>query len=182
MNTACVDPSIVKVEERAYGNGEIDRVVVPGHFVQGLHVMARDSWRIAIDLVDEAEQGLVLFVQSGGLQSLQDAPNQFLAAQKFRRNCGVRLQSKRAIVSIGGIRRNQLANPGAERPRASQDLLSESGQVFGSFWKIGEHVPDLRILAAVRLHHVDAAGEGTGVVDSRWSASRMLQLRWNGVV
>jgi hypothetical protein len=98
MNTACVDPSIVEVEERAYGNGEIDRVVVPSHFVEGLHVVARDSRRIAIDLVDEPEQGLVLFVQSGRIWILQDAPDKFLAAQQFRRDRGVRLDSKRAVV------------------------------------------------------------------------------------
>jgi hypothetical protein len=42
----------------------------------------------------------VLLVQSGGLQIPQDAPDQVLAAQQFRRDRGVRLQSKRAIVAV----------------------------------------------------------------------------------
>jgi hypothetical protein len=42
-----------------------------------------------IDLVDEAEQRFVLVIERRGFQVFEDSENQFLAAEQFRRNCGV---------------------------------------------------------------------------------------------
>ncbi len=56
VNAAGVDPTIVKIEERADGNGVVDRLVGITGLVQGLDIRRLNRNGIAIDLADEAEQ------------------------------------------------------------------------------------------------------------------------------
>ena len=76
-----VDPSIIKVEQGAYCNCQIDGVVLPAGGVKRLHIFGRNAWRIVIDLVDKSEQSLMLFIELGVLQIPQDTPNQLFVAQ-----------------------------------------------------------------------------------------------------
>jgi len=155
MHAAGIDPAIVEIEHRAHRDSEINGVVVPTGGIQRLHVLRRDARRIVIHFIDEAEQRFVLFVQLRMSQVPQYAPDQFLIAQQLRRDRGVRLQSKRAVVSIRREGGNQLADARTERSRAAQNFLREARQVLGGLGQIGEHVPDLRILRPALLHHAD---------------------------
>jgi hypothetical protein len=100
MHAGGVDPAVIEVEEGADGDGEIDGFIVPPRGVEGLHVFGGDARRILIDLGDEAEEGFVLVVERGRFEVAQDALDELFAAEQFRRNCGVRLDSKRAFVGI----------------------------------------------------------------------------------
>src|SRR5579871_5356618 len=86
------------------------------------------------------------------------APYQLLASQQVRRNCGVILRSKRAVVMVGSERRNQLPNSGSDRPLASHDGLGKLSQVEGGVRMEAEQMPDLRILGAARPRHADQIG------------------------
>jgi hypothetical protein len=48
------------------------------------------------------------------------------------------------------VRRDQLAQPRRERRGAAQDLLREAAEVLRRLGQVGEQVPDLRVLGAVR--------------------------------
>lgn len=82
-----IDPTIVEIEQRAGGDREVDGFVGPSDRVQRPHVFSRDPGRVVVHFADEAEQGLVLFVEAEGFQIAEHAPNQFFASQQFRRNC-----------------------------------------------------------------------------------------------
>ena len=100
VHAAGVDPSVVKVKQCACGDSEIDRFVIPTRIVQQCHILRPDAGRVIIHLVNKSEQGLVFFIQRGSFEIAKRTPDQFLASQQFRRNCGVRLQSKRTIVLV----------------------------------------------------------------------------------
>jgi len=63
VNSACVDPAVVEVEQGADGDGEVDPFVGPAGGVEELHIFRRDAGRVAVDLVDEAEQRFVFVVK-----------------------------------------------------------------------------------------------------------------------
>ena len=86
---------------------------------------------------------------------MEDSVDQFLAAQEFRRNCGVGLQSKRAMILIGRVSRDELAKAGAERSFAVHYLLGEAREVGRDIGAEGEHVPDLRIFRPAFLHYAN---------------------------
>jgi ABC-type phosphonate transport system ATPase subunit len=123
-------PPVVEIEQRANRDGEENRVIVPFGFMQRLHVFRRDARRVAIHLVDEPEQRLVTVVQVRLLEVPQHAFDQLLVAQKFRRNCGVRLDSKRAVVAVGRIGRDELSDAWAEGRGPTKDFLRELRQVL----------------------------------------------------
>jgi hypothetical protein len=112
MHAAGIDPAIVEVEKGADRDGEVDGFVVPACLVQRLHVFGCNPRRVVIYLYDEAEQGFVLIVERRAFEVAQGGPDQVLAAQQFRRTCGVGLDSKRAIVAVRSERRDQLPHAG----------------------------------------------------------------------
>jgi len=152
VHAAGIDPAVVEIEERADRNSEVDRLVGPSQVAERNHVGGGNARRIVIHLVDEAEERLVLFVERRSFEIVQNAPDQVLISQQFRRNCGVRLQSKWTIVAVGSARGDQFAHARAEWRRSTENLLGKARQVVGGFRQEGEHVPDLRVLGAVVAH------------------------------
>jgi len=73
----------------------------------------------------------VAFVEPGRLDIRQHRLNEAGVAEQFRRNCGVRFQSKRTIVAFRRIRGNQLSQPRAERGWSAEDRLREASEVLG---------------------------------------------------
>jgi hypothetical protein len=65
VNAGSVNPPVVEVEQRAHRHGEIDRIVCPACFADGVQIRCSDSRGVVIDLVDEPEQRLVTVVQRG---------------------------------------------------------------------------------------------------------------------
>jgi len=124
-----VDPAVVEVEERADGDGEIEGFVRPARGANPVEIGRSNARRIAIHFVDESEQDLVRLVEGRRFHVREHTADQRFIAKKFRRNCGVRLQSKRTIVPLGGIRGNELPKPRAERRGTPQDLLGKSSKV-----------------------------------------------------
>jgi hypothetical protein len=55
MNAARVDPAIVKIEQRADGDGEIDRLVIPSQCAERLHIFGGDSRRIMVYFIDKSK-------------------------------------------------------------------------------------------------------------------------------
>jgi hypothetical protein len=161
---AGIDPAVVEIEQRTGCDREVNRFVGPSNRVKRLHVFSRDPRRVVVHLPDETEQRLVFFVQPGGFQIAEYAPNQFFASQQFRRNCGVRLQSKRAIVAVRRVCGDQFANTGTDRRGTPKNFLSESRQVVGGFRKKREQVPDLWILFTALAHRPDGRRPGRGLV------------------
>jgi len=103
MNPAGIDPSVIEIEQGANCDGEVNGFVVPSGFIQGRHVFRRDSVGVMVYLVDKAKQPLVFLVKGGRFGVVQHFLHQVLAPQQFRRNCGVRLQSKRTAIAIRGV-------------------------------------------------------------------------------
>jgi hypothetical protein len=110
-----IDPAVEEVEERADRDGEIEGFVRPARSANPLEIGRTNARRIAIHLVDESEQHLVRLVEGRRFHVREHTADQRFIAQKFRRNCGVRLQSKRTIVPLGRIRGDELPKPRAER-------------------------------------------------------------------
>ena len=103
VNAGGVDPPIIEVEERANRNSVIDRGVRPASFVQRGDIRRPDVNRIAIYLIDEAQQRFFGFGQPRRFEVFDDPQNQGFVPKQFRRNCGVGFQSKRTIVSRGSV-------------------------------------------------------------------------------
>ena len=161
VHAAGVDPAIVEIEHGADGDGEIDSVVLPTHCVERQHIFGRDARRVAIHFIDEAEEGFMLLVKPGGFEIAEHAPDQVFVAQQFGRDRGVRLESKRAIIAIGGVSGDQFADAWAEGARTAQNFLRETGQMIGGPGHKGEHMPDLRILGLAVAHHADHVRKGS---------------------
>lgn len=81
VNACGVDPSIVEIEERANGDGEIDRFIRPARVVQWHHVFGANPRRFAIDLVDEAQQNLFRLAEPRRLEVAKNPPDQLLTPQ-----------------------------------------------------------------------------------------------------
>src|SRR5687767_13106299 len=90
--------------------------------------------------------------------------------QQLRRNCGVGLQSKRAVIALRRVRGNELAQAWAEGCRSAQNLLGETSEVVGRPREESEQVPDLRVLLTLGAELVDErfvrSGLGT-LLDAR---------------
>jgi hypothetical protein len=106
-------------------------------------------------LADEPKQRLVLFVEPGRLDIGQHRFDERRVTKQLRRNCGVRFQSKRAMVTLRRVCRDQFADPRTQRCRPAEDFLSEASQVLSRCRQIREQVPDLRILGSLLLHLFD---------------------------
>jgi hypothetical protein len=159
-----IDPAVVEVEEGADGDGVPDLFVVPTLLVERDHVGGTNVGRIVIDLVDEAEHGFLAVVEGRGIEVSEDGFDEGVIVVEFRRDRGVRLRSKRAVVALGGIGGDELAEGRSERGRFAEDLLGEAGEMLGGGGLEGEQVPDLRVLLAGLLHGIDGFGVGGGLV------------------
>src|ERR1035441_3509853 len=68
MDTARINPAIVKIEQRAHCNGEVDRLVVPSQRAQRKHIVGGNSRRLVVYLVHKSKQRFVLFIQRRSLE------------------------------------------------------------------------------------------------------------------
>jgi len=150
-----VDPSVVEVEQRAHRDGKVQCLVGPAGGASPVEIGLGNRGRVVVDRVDEAKERFVLVVERRRFEIGQDAFNERGISKQFRRNCGVGLQSKGTLVPLGGVGRDQLTQPWAERRRPAQDLLREPREVFGRLRQVGKEVPDLRVFEALRLHLLD---------------------------
>ena len=100
VHTRRIDPAIVEIEQRADGDREIQCFVCPACRAGDFEITLDDFRRIVIDLVDESKQCLVLFVERRRFVVNQDRIDQRGIPEELRRNCGVGLQSKRAVVAL----------------------------------------------------------------------------------
>jgi hypothetical protein len=105
-----------------------------------------------IHFVNEAQQRLFFFAQSGSFHIPDNALNQVSIAQQFRRDRGVRLHSKRALILPRRVGRDQLPECRRQRSHFPQDLLRELRQMLGRPRLECEQVPDFRVLPAARSH------------------------------
>lgn len=163
MHAGRINPPVVEVEERTYGDCEIESLVRPSRSAHVIQIRRHDSRRIVIDLVEKAEERFVPIVERRSLEVGQHALDQRFVAEKFRRNCGVGVDSKRAVIALGGVCRNQLAQTGTERRRTAQDFLREPGQMSGCRREIGEQMPDLRVLETLAPHRLNEIEVGSGL-------------------
>jgi hypothetical protein len=159
-----IDPAVVEVEEGADGDGVPDLFVVPTLLVERDHVGGTDVGRMVIDLVDEAEHGFLAVTEGRGIEVSEDGFDEGVVIVKFRRDRGVRLRSKRAMVALGGVGGDQFAEGRGQRSRFAEDLLGEAGEMLGGGGLEGEQMPDLRVLLAGLLHGVDGFGVGGWLV------------------
>jgi len=153
MHTGSVNPPVIKIKQRAYGDSEINRLIGPTHRIQWPHVLVRYLGRIVVDFGNEPEKRLFFLRQSRAFQIFQHAPHQVFVPQQLSRNCGVRFQSKRTIVPIGRVGGDQLPDARRKRRLLAHDFLRKPRQVFGGSRQERKHVPDLRIFGAPLLHH-----------------------------
>ena len=111
MNTACVNPTIVEIEQCAYGNSVVDRFIRKAGFMESLDLWRPDRSGIFVYFPNKTKQSFLLFAELRRFDIVEDARNYFLAAQQFRRDRGVRLRSKRALIQMRRISGDQLAHP-----------------------------------------------------------------------
>jgi hypothetical protein len=163
VHPAGVDPTIVEIEERTHRDGEVDRFVIPTCGPKRLQIFGRDIRGVVIHLADETEQRLVFLIDRRVLQIAEDAPDEILATQKFRRNCGVGLYSKRTVVPVRRVSGDQLANARADRSGPAQNLLREAGEMLRGFRVECEKMPDLRIFGPAFPHRLNHGGVGRGL-------------------
>jgi hypothetical protein len=110
MHAGRVDPAVIEIKQSADRDGAVNLRVGPAHVVKRLHVIGRDMNRVAIHFADEPEEPFLLFSERRILEIAEDTPHEIFASEQFRRNCGMRLQSKRAVILVRGIRRDELAD------------------------------------------------------------------------
>ena len=60
VNSGCVNPTVVEVEQRADRDRVVDGFIIPTRLAKRLHVRGCDQRRLVIHFRDEPEQSLVL--------------------------------------------------------------------------------------------------------------------------
>ena len=100
MNAACVDPPVVEIEQRADADRIVDGLVRKSRFVEDCDICGLDGNGIVVHLSHKAKQGFLRLGEQRGFYVREHTRNQFRAAKQFRRDRGVRLRSKRAIVQL----------------------------------------------------------------------------------
>lgn len=165
VDTACIHPAVVEIEERADRDGIVDRVILPTVGSQGLHIGFRDGRRFVVHAIHKTEKRAFLLLEGTGLDAGENRPDECFAiverallGEQQRRDRGVRLRSKRTVVLCGGIGGDQLAEAGCEWAGFPHDLLGELGQVMGRSREEGEEAPDLGILLAAGVHNLYRVG------------------------
>jgi hypothetical protein len=117
VHSGGVDPSVVEVEQRAHRDGKVQRLVGPAGGARSVEIGLGDRRRVVVHPIHESKQRLVLVVERRRFEVGQDAFNERGVPKQFRRNCGVGLQSKGTLVSLGGVSCDQLTQPWTERRR-----------------------------------------------------------------
>lgn len=102
LDAGRVAPAVVEIEQGADADGVVERFIGPAGAASLLDVVARNLVRGAVHLGDELEQRLLGVRDRRGRVVPEDRLDQFLAAEQFRRDRGVRADSKRALVAAGG--------------------------------------------------------------------------------
>jgi hypothetical protein len=105
-----------------------------------------------VHLVEKAEEGFLGVAQGGGLEVLEDAFDERWIAEEFRRDRGVGVGSKGAVIAFGSVGGDEFAKARGERGFFAENFLREAGEVIGGGGLEGEEVPDLRVLLALALH------------------------------
>jgi hypothetical protein len=158
VNTACVDPPVVEIEQRANGDRIVDSLVRESRLVEGCDVRRLNGNGIVVYLPDKAKQNFLWLGKQTGFYIREHARNQFRAAKQFRRDRGVRLRSKRTTVQLRRVGGNQLTDARRERRGFPHYFLRESLQMRRGIHFVREHVQDLRIFRPGPLHHFDGVG------------------------
>ena len=149
VDAAGVDPAVIEVEQRADGDGVIDCRVGPAGFMQRRDIGRTDVDRIAVDFVHKSEESLLGLRERRGFQVFDYRLDQRLVSQQFRRNCGVGLQSKGAIVARRCEGGNEFAQAGTDRSRFAHDRLREALKMLRRMRLKREQMPDLRVFRSV---------------------------------
>jgi hypothetical protein len=123
--------------------------------MERIDLRGRDVRRIVVYFVDEPEQSLVSIVERGRFDIGQDTRDERFVAQQFRRNCGVRLDSKGAVIALRGKRRDQFPHARTERRRPAQHFLRKARKVRRRRRQVCEEVPDLRVFGSLLAHGLD---------------------------
>ena len=112
MISGSIHPTIVKVEQCAYGHRIVDCFIAPAGRSQLLNVRFHYARWFEVEFVDVSEQRL--FGMAGGRRSkiVEHGPNQRRIAEQFRRTGGVCFRSEDEIVPLGGERGDQFAQAG----------------------------------------------------------------------
>ena len=66
MNARRIDPSIIKIKERAHIHGVIDSFIGPPRALDCVNVFAADLIRRAIDFLDECEERFIFIRKRRG--------------------------------------------------------------------------------------------------------------------
>jgi hypothetical protein len=98
VDTRRIDPAVVKVEQRTDCDREIQLFIGPPGFSQSRGIFGRQRIRLAVDAIQKPEQQLVFLVQRGLGRVADNALDEREISEQLRRNCGVRLDSKRASI------------------------------------------------------------------------------------
>lgn len=163
MHTCGIDPAVVEIEQGADGDGVVDLLVRPSGLIKRLHVFGGDVWRIVIHFVDEAQESLLGVCKRRGLHVVHHFFDEAFVGKQFRRDRGVRLRSKRAVIAARSVGGDEFAEAGGKRGGLTHDLLREAGEVFSGGGFEGEKVPDLGVIAAEPLHGFNRLEIPTGL-------------------
>ena len=111
-----------------------------------------------IDFADEAKESFLALGEPRRLYVVQNALHQIFITQQFRRDRGVRLRSKRAVIQAGRIAGDQFADTGRQGRRFTKHFLGEPFQMRSGRHLERKHVQDLRVFWPGPTHHVDGLG------------------------
>jgi len=75
MNTACVNPTIVEIEQCAYGNSAVDRFIRKAGFMEGFDIWRPDRDGIFIYFANKTKQSLLLFAEVRCFDIVENARN-----------------------------------------------------------------------------------------------------------
>jgi len=100
MDAAGVDPLVIEIEQSADGDRIVDGFVRESRFVEDRDVRRLNGNGIVVHLSHKPKQNFLRLGERRGFDIREHTRNQLRAAKQFRRDRGVRLRSKRAIVQL----------------------------------------------------------------------------------
>ena len=115
MDTRRVNPSVVEIEQGTDRDSEVELFVRPIGGSRDVEILGSDTPRLVVDLIEQLEERLVTLVERRRSDVTKDRLDQAGVIKQFRRNCGVRLDSKGTVIALRGIRGDQFAQAGTER-------------------------------------------------------------------
>ena len=151
LDSSRVAPAIVKVEERTDRDGVVDRLVRPSCASNLLNVLETNAVRFPVDFLQELEERLLWLREKRGAVVFQHRRHQARVFQQFRRDRGVRADSKRARIAARGESSNEFPLAGRERRGSAHQLLREAREMVGHSRLEGEQVENLRDRKALRF-------------------------------